>query len=101
MVLPTVAYTFHDILFPGYMCPDLNPTPHLVQPTNLNKHRVSNTVTFRCAAGYILSGSKSATCEYVKPADMGSWNAIPPNCIGEFTSIQLIIIRFQRKQKRS
>ena len=82
LVPPSVVYAFHHALFPGYLCPDLNPTPHLVQPTNLNKHRVQDTVTFRCAAGYILSRSKSATCRYVPGDSMGSWDNAQPTCIG-------------------
>jgi hypothetical protein len=82
VIPPTVAYTFHYVLFPGYLCPDLNPTLHMVEPTNLDKHRTGDTVIFRCDAGYILSGSKSATCEYVYPASTGFWNPIQPNCIG-------------------
>ena len=82
VIPPSVVDTFHHLSFPGYLCPDLNPTPHLVEPTNLDKHRSGDTVTFRCAAGYILSGSKSAMCRYVSGDNMGSWNATPPNCIG-------------------
>jgi hypothetical protein len=82
VVLPTVAHTFHYVLFPGYLCPDLIPTPHLVEPTNLDKHRTGDTVTFRCAAGYLLSGYKPATCIYVPPDIMASWSSAQPTCIG-------------------
>ena len=76
------VYSLHLGLFPGYLCPDLIPTPHLVEPANLNKHRVHATVTFRCAAGYILSGYSSAKCEYVPHTNMASWDNAPPTCIG-------------------
>ena len=82
MVTPTVVYSFHHDLFPGYLCPDLNPTPHMVELTNLDKHRTDDIVTFQCAAGYILSGSKSAMCRYVPGDDMGSWDNPQPTCIG-------------------
>jgi hypothetical protein len=92
---------YHHDIFTGYLCPDLNPTPHLAQPTNWNKYRVHNTVEFRCNAGYILSGSKSAMCRYVQGDNMGSWDNPQPNCTGKFTSIQSIMISFQRKHNIS
>ena len=91
----------HLGLLSGYLCPDLNPTPHLIEPANLNKHRVNTTVTFRCAAGYKLSGSSSAMCRYVNGDNMGSWDNPQRNCTGKFTSIQSTIISFQRKHNIS
>lgn len=82
MVPPTVAYTFHYVLFTGYLCPDINPTPHMVAPNNLKEHRTEENVTFLCADGYILSGSKSAMCRYVAGDNMGSWDNKQPSCIG-------------------
>ena len=41
----------------------------MVEPTKLDKHRTGDNVTFRCAAGYILSGFKSITCRYVDIKD--------------------------------
>ena len=52
------------------------------EPTNLDKHRTYEKVTFRCAAGYILSGNKTATCIYVPPYIMASWSSTQPTCIG-------------------
>ena len=52
------------------------------EPTNLDKHCTGETVTFRCAAGYILSGNKTATCTYVPPKNMASWSSAQPTCIG-------------------
>jgi hypothetical protein len=54
----------------------------MVEPTNLDKHHDDDTVTFRCAAGYILSGSKSAMCRYMPGDNMGSWNKEQPTCLG-------------------
>jgi hypothetical protein len=52
------------------------------EPTNLDKHRTEETVAFRCADGYILSGNKTATCKYVPPYSMASWSSTQPTCIG-------------------
>lgn len=54
----------------------------MVELTNLGKHRFGDTVTFRCAAGYVLSGSKSVMCVYVPGDNMGSWDYPQPSCIG-------------------
>jgi hypothetical protein len=75
--------------------------PHLAKPTNLNKYRVHNTVEFLCDVGYILSGSKSAMCRYVDGDNMGSWDNQQPSCTGKLTSIQSIMISFQRKHNIS
>ena len=75
-------YAFHHVLIPGYLCPDLNYTLHMVEPTKLDKHRTGDNVTFRCAPGYILSGSKSITCRYVQHYNKTSWDSAQSTCIG-------------------
>ena len=65
----------------------------MVEPTKLDKHRTGDKVTFRCAAGYILSGYKSITCRYVPHYNKMSWDNTQPTCIGQFTSIQLTLIK--------
>jgi hypothetical protein len=53
----------------------------MIEPINLDKHRTEETVTFRCAAGYLLSGSKSTKCRYVSGNNMASWTNAQPTCI--------------------
>jgi hypothetical protein len=54
----------------------------MVEPTKLDKYRTGDNVTFRCTAGYILSGSKSIACIYVQNYNKTSWDSAQPTCIG-------------------
>ena len=55
----------------------------MVEPKKFIEYIYNDTVTFKCAAGYMLKGPKTLTCQAKDGTQNGVWNNNQPTCAHE------------------
>ena len=55
----------------------------MVEPKKFIEYIYNDTVTFKCAAGYMLKGPKTLTYQAKDGTQNGVWNNNQPTCVHE------------------
>lgn len=85
-------------LFTATLCPEVNGSDLLIEPTILVGYRYGTVVTFKCKNGYKIEGPSALRCTVDSQRSIiGHWNATQPECVGKCL-LSMYFARLNRKE---